>query len=501
MKNLKKIIIYFFFVTANLIFNIPTAASTDQFPKLRKLEKEGVQISALVVRLSDKKIIAELNPDKRLSPASTSKLILAAKALETWGSNKTFTSQIYMRGHLENGVLNGDLIFYGAGDPSLTNEKIWFLASDVYRYGIKKVTGKLIVNNSFFGKIKEDGNRNAGKARSRNAYDAPLSSSAINFSVLAIVVNPAQKVGQSAIIALEPYAMENIKINGKIITTKENKNAQISVARSSNKGIDTFTISGSIPINSTAQRIYRSVSNPDFYAGETLKAFIKSSGVNISGKIVIESQSLLKNDRLIAEVDGFPLDWQLKGLFQVSNNFIADMLALNLLNDASPKNKGNLEESGKLLENYANIAVKESPWGEIINKNLPIVMESGSGLTPNNRLSARDIISVLDRMYFNGREFPAFLAALPIPGDEGTLKKRFQTSSEKFLQGRLRAKTGTLSEPVNVNALGGYSRLQNGEWISFAIIANGIKSKPQIEIKNLREAIDSDLARVLPPEL
>ncbi|BBH51901.1 D-alanyl-D-alanine carboxypeptidase/D-alanyl-D-alanine endopeptidase [Fluviispira sanaruensis] len=498
---MKKIIFIFVLTLVDVFYFKQIYAIDPTFPQLSKLEKEGVQISAMVMRLNNKDIIAEMNPDKRLSPASTSKLILAAQALETWGSNKTFKSQIYMRGQLQNGVLNGDLIFYGSGDPSFTNEKIWFLATDVYRYGIKKVTGNLIINNSIFGLIKEDQNRSSGKVKSRNAYDSPLSSAAINFSVLALVVNPAQKIGQAASISIEPFPMDNVKIIGKVITEKENSAPQISVSRSSSNGKDIFTISGSIPFGNTTKRIYRSISNAEIYAGETLKAFIKSSGVQLNGKIAIESKPISKNDVLIAEVEGFPLDWQLKGLFQVSNNFIADMLTLNLLNENASQGKGNLVEGGKILENYVRNAYKDSPWGEIKNNNSPIVMESGSGLTPNNRLSARDIICVLDRMYFNGRDFPAFLSALPIPGDEGTLKKRFQTSSEKFLQERLRAKTGTLSEPVSVNALGGYSRLRNGEWVAFAIIANGTKSKPQIEIKHLRDAIDSDLARVLPSEL
>ena len=88
------------------VFVINTAFSQNNtFINLKKLEKDGNQISALVVRLSDARVIAELNPDKRLSPASVSKLILASNALETWGSNKTFTSKVFMRGTLNKDIL------------------------------------------------------------------------------------------------------------------------------------------------------------------------------------------------------------------------------------------------------------------------------------------------------------------------------------------------------------------------------------------------------------
>jgi serine-type D-Ala-D-Ala carboxypeptidase/endopeptidase (penicillin-binding protein 4) len=488
-------------ILSSIYVYFPIYSQDNSLPSLKNLEKEGNQVSAMVIRLSDAKIITELNPDKRLSPASVSKLVLASNALDTWGSDKTFTTKVYMRGTLNKETLNGDIIFYGMGDPSLTNEKLWFLSTDVARNGIKKITGKIIVNNSFYGKVTEDENRNAGKARSQNAYDSPLSSSAVNFSVLAIVVNPGQKEGLPAKISIEPYSLSNVKVIGSVTTSKANSSPQLSVSRTSRNGKDTFTVSGNIALGNTAARVYRSVSDPDTYAGETFNAFLQSAGIETSGAIEVESTPLQKKDSIVAQVEGFPLDWQLRGLFQVSNNFIGDMLTLNLLNETNPKNKGDLKEGGKLLQKYLENLIKNSPWNTRKNQSSPMILESGSGLTPNNRLSARDIISVLDQMYFNGREFPAYLAALPITGDEGTLKKRFSSSSEKHLRGRLRAKTGTLSEPVHVSALGGYSRLRNGDWVSFAIIVNGMKSKPQIDLKNIRDAIDSDLAKVLPSEL
>jgi serine-type D-Ala-D-Ala carboxypeptidase/endopeptidase (penicillin-binding protein 4) len=500
-QNLIKKISYLIQILGSFITSFSANGQYNDFQSLKNLESEGNQVSAMILRLSDGKVITELNPDKRLSPASISKLVIASQALDKWGPNKTFTTKVLMRGKLNKETLNGDIIFYGVGDPSLTNEKLWFLSTDVARYGIKKITGKVIVNNSFYGKVTQDENRNAGKTKSQNAYDSPLSSSSVNFSVLAIVVCPGQKEGLPAKISIEPYPLSSVKVTGSVTTSKMNSPSQLSVSRLTQNGKDTFTVSGNIALNKTAERIYRSVSNPDTYTGETFNAFLKSAGIETSGLIKVESTPLEKKDSIIAQVEGFPIDWQLRGLFQVSNNFIGDMLTLNLLNETNPKNTGDLKEGGKLLQKYLENLIKNSPWNSEGKKNSPIILESGSGLTPNNRLSARDIISVLDQMYFNGRGFPAYLAALPIAGDEGTLKKRFLSPQEKHFLGRLRAKTGTLTEPVHVSALGGYSRLRNGDWVSFAIIVNGIISKPQINLKNIRDAIDSDLAKVLPSEL
>jgi D-alanyl-D-alanine carboxypeptidase/D-alanyl-D-alanine-endopeptidase (penicillin-binding protein 4) len=170
--------------------------------------------------------------------------------------------------------------------------------------------------------------------------------------------------------------------------------------RISKNGKDIYSVSGNIPLKSTAERIYRSVSNADIYAGETLNAYLQSAGIETSGLIEIESKALNKNDISIASINGYPIEWQLKGLFEVSNNYTADMLTLNLLNDTNPKNKGDLKEGGAFLEKYMKNILKNSVWNTSKNVNSPIILESGSGLTPNNRLSARDIISVLDHIYF-----------------------------------------------------------------------------------------------------
>lgn len=459
---------------------------------LEQLQKNGIRVSALVVNLNSKKIIAKISPDDRLSPASVSKLVIGAQALKTWGSQKTFQSELFMRGNINGNTLNGDLIFFGGGDPYLTNEKLWFLTTDVARLGIKKITGKIIVNKSLFGDIQEDENRKSGHLQSHNAYDAPLSSAAVNFSVLALVVSPAKNSGEFAHVALEPYSIPSVKINNSVTTTATGE-TKISVSRTTKNGIDTYSVSGSISLHSQIVRVYRSVSNPNQYAGEVMNAFLNHAGVQTSGTIQIENEPLKISDKLLTSVQSFPLQWQLRGLFEMSNNFIADMLTLNLgLENKLSKKTNFLENSAKNLENF----IKSMTTNKILSKN-PLVLHSGSGLTPENRLSASDVVALLANMYTDSKLFPEFLSALAVPGAEGTLKHRFKTSSQWEKALMLRAKTGTLSEPFDVVSLAGYSRDQKGDWIAFAFITNGSAKNTFSSMENIRESIDSDLTKIL----
>jgi len=473
--------------------------SVRAFGELRALSAKGAAVTAFAVNLRTGQVIGEFNPDDRMTPASVSKVVLAAAALERFGSEHTIESRFYATGPVKNGVLKGDLLFEGAGDPSLTNEKLWFLTTDVARAGIRKVEGQLVVNTSRFGAIEPDLDRKLAARRSRHAYDSPLSAAAVNFSVMGIVVSPGELPGSRAHLALEPYNLDTTKIQGSV-QTHNGELSRVAVTRTRAGDHDVFTASGHVGQMSWPTRVYRSVSDADQYSGAVLKAFLEREGIRFARGIRVERVPRADMGRPVASVEGFPMGYQMLGLFKVSNNFIADMLTIQLDLNEKKTSGATLEGGAAQLESYvagvlnsAQAPYKSSPAG--------VSMLSGSGLTHENRLSARDVVAVLQRMYANAREFPSFLNALPVPGAEGTIKKRFQTEQTKHLRDRLRAKTGTLSEPHDAVGLAGYSRLKDGDWVAFCAIANGTPRRPNIGIEQAREAIDEDLGQLLPPEL
>lgn len=470
------------------------------FSRLRSLEARGAKASGLVMRLRDGKVLASLHDGQRLTPASVSKLILAAAALEKWGSDHTFVTKFHVMGPRKNGVLSGDLILEGAGDPYLTNEKLWFLATDVARMGVRQVEGNLVLNTSLFGTIEPDSNRLAGARNSTHAYDSPLSAAAVNFSVLAVVAGPGAAPGLPGPLALEPYPLDTVSLSGFVSTVASGR-AKVSVSRhSSGNGQDRLAAAGQIPMGSLPVRVYRSVSDANAYTGAVLRAFLAKAGVVVKGGVKVERTPVTRAARPLASVESFPLDWQIRGLFKVSNNFIGDMLTIGLDVDDSQSRGATLSGGASKLETYMQRTLLEAP-GFLGKSEGTLVLESGSGLTPENRLSAKDVVAVLARMYNNAREFPSFLAALPIPGSEGTVKKRFAAPEALHLKDRLRAKTGTLTEPRDAVALGGYSRLKDGDWVAFAVLVNGTERNPSLGVEGVRELIDQELAGILPPEM
>lgn len=479
--------------------SVGVAQPKSGFAGLQKLSANGALTTGFAVNLRTGEVIGEFNPDARVTPASVSKVVLAAAALERFGSEYSIESRFYATGPVKNGVLKGDLLFEGAGDPSLTNEKLWFLTTDVARAGIRRVEGQLVVNTARFGRIEPDIDRKLAARRSRHAYDSPLSAAAVNFSVMGVVVSPGEVPGARAHLALEPYDLDTTKVQGSV-KTQPGELSRVAVTRTRNGLQDVFTASGHVGQMAWPTRIYRSVSDADQYAGAVLKAFLEKEGIQVPRGIRIERTPRKELGRPLASVEGFPMAWQMMGLFKVSNNFIADMMTIQLDFDEKKQFGATLEGGAEKLENYVAQVLQKAPAPYRSNPQ-GVVMLSGSGLTHENKLSARDVVAVLHKMYLNSREFPAFLSALPVPGAEGTVKKRFQTEQNKHLRDRLRAKTGTLSEPHDAIGLAGYSRLKDGDWVAFCAMVNGSAKNPNVGIELARETIDEDLGRLLPPEM
>ncbi len=129
------------------------AHAASLLPSLQALAAHGTRVSALVVRLSDRKTLAELKPDLALTPASTSKLYVAASALRQWGADYRFTTRLLGTGPVRNGILRGNLVFAGGGDPALTTPQLFVLTRRLAARGIRRVTGQLIIDAGYFGRI------------------------------------------------------------------------------------------------------------------------------------------------------------------------------------------------------------------------------------------------------------------------------------------------------------------------------------------------------------
>lgn len=451
--------------------SLPALAAPAGLQPLRDLVARGARVSALVVRLADGKTLASLNEREPLTPASVSKLYVAAAVLDRWGPDYRFTTRLLGTGPVSDGVLHGDLVFAGAGDPALTSEQLFILTRRLAERHIRRVTGKLVVDAGYFGPIAcRTRDRCAARQRSHNAYDALLSSAAVNFATAELVVTPAATPGTRAAVEIAPVPVPGIAIVNAVKTGPPGSGWSVSIQRRTRNGHDVFVANGQAPAGADPRRYWRALGHPDRAAAGLLQALLEQAGVRIDGGVRIVHSGTTGGTPL-AEIHGQPVWLQLRRMLTWSNNFMADTFTLDLLR-ATRAPPLHLAAGGALLTRAGRRLEKSSGlWDK---KHPPrLALESGSGLTTGSHASARDLVALLSAMYRRPGLFPSFLGALTVP--DYTPVDMLKDPGDDAWMHDIAAKTGSLDEPHSVFALAGYARLADGGWAAFAVLVNGSK--------------------------
>lgn len=467
-------------------------AAAEPLSRLHALAAQGAAVSARVIDLRDGRTLAELHGGKALTPASVSKLYVAAAALRRWGADYRFKTRILRRGEISHGALHGDLILVGAGDPGFTNAQMWTLAQRVRASGISKIEGAIVVDQSLFGRVPcATTDRCSALKVSRDAYNAPLSSAGFDYNNACLRVSPGAHAGEPARLSVEPFDLPMFGIRGGVKTLSAGKGTSVGVLRRTDHARDWFYVSGGIAADAAPRCYYRSVSYPARYAGQALRAFLRESGVSVHDVGVRVESRAQSGGVPLAEVEGTPLGEQLRGMLIYSNNYMADLLALGLAgkDDAPPLT---LQKAGVWLTQFARKTDADSPWhGARVGRPL---LASGSGLTVDSRISADDLVALLSTVYDRYGDFPAFLGALTVPDQTPVAMLK---GGSKAWETQVAAKTGSLSDPVSVFALAGYLRLPDGDWGAFAVLINGTKRYPHIGLDRTVHAVRGDLEAIL----
>ncbi len=443
---------------ALLPLSFPALARANTPKKL--FDGEGSE-SIQIVRLSDGKTIFESSPKKQLIPASVTKVLTSAAALHYFKPAATLKTKFFINGSPPAGKISSALYVRGDGDPMLVNEKLWQFAADLKNMGIQSFDGDLIIDNSLFDSEERDASRADREKASDRAYDAPVTAFGINFNTLPIVIAPGDKAGESARVSFDPYPLPGVELRNRAKTALGNDN-QLSALRSTQDGDSAITVNGAIGIQNSPAKVYRSMGDPLLENGEQLRAFLANEGIRIKGKV--KAGTVPDKARLLYTIESYDMAYIVHGLNHFSNNYIADSLVKRLgsLQKNEARGSGTLANGVQAIESFLKNEVGIRDRFEIHN---------GSGLDHNNSFSAEQIVKVLVYMQKRMDLFPEYLASFPASGWSGTLKKRFKGAD--MMDGMVRAKTGTLTQPVAVSTLAGYMGHPKHGMLAFAILNNG----------------------------
>ena len=409
--------------------------------------------------------VISFNGSDLFVPASLSKIPTALAFLDQFSMDKYFHTWVYKTGNISEGVLKGDLYLKGGGDPSFVNESMMMLISQLKRSDIKKIDGRIYVDESYFDQDYYSSGRQ--KRRVDRAYDAPVSALSFNWNSISIYVRPGKARGHKAKVYVDP-PVPFVKIINKATTTSSSK-TKLKVDRKLKGQSVEIIVSGEISKSKDEKAFFKSVGDAALWAGYNFKYFLNQLGVEYTGDI--EKKVVPKTAEMIVEYDGWRMDRIVSAMSKFSNNFVAEMITkqLGIKNNAP----GNIDDGLEKIVQF----LKKKGWKD---KNYEFV--NPSGFTRENKMRAEDLGNLLYTSLNDFRVSPEFLSALPISGTDGTLKKRMR----QVMKEKVRAKTGYLTGVVS---LAGYLEPRGGGTpITFVFFYNG-PYKNDWEVKALFDRI------------
>ena len=451
---------------------------------LAQLAGSGAEVSAAAFDLDANRMLDGLQADTRLTPASLTKVVTAAAALEKWPPDMVFHTRLLGDGEIVAGELRGDLLLVGAGDPSLDDQSFWSLAAQLRGAGITHVRGRLVVVPAPFGAVGcETRDRCEAVQHSDRSYNAPLGAVGVDYGNWCVQVRPG---APGTVAALQGCAVQQLPIGleGSIRTVGSAGRQTFWIERVTDARGDHLRVGGDIPAG-PPQQVYRSMSDPARGAGLLLKEMLREFAVPVQGEVLVRTDAPPAAAQALAVVEGLSLAEQLARMMRYSNNYIADVLTLDLAADHSGAAPAQLSDAAAVVADF--LAALEVP----ASARAPLL--SGSGLTPENRLSANDLVRVLAHAYRDTRRFPAYYAGFNVPRDApfGFLRD----GSEAWLD-RVAVKTGSMEVPHSVLGVAGYLRKRDGGWIAFAALVNG-GARPQVPLREALQAARSDVDDLL----
>jgi serine-type D-Ala-D-Ala carboxypeptidase/endopeptidase (penicillin-binding protein 4) len=398
----------------------------------------------------------ELNPRTLLVPASTAKLLSAATAIDTVGWNYRFETMLETNGSVVDGVLRGDLVVVGSGDPSIGGrggEDLTAWIGALKALGVHDVQGRVIGDDD----LLEEPRPAFSWAWDDLATSGALYG-ALNFEEnrMTVTVTPATMPGESPTVGVDAIAMERPLIN-RVVTSERNSGQLIWSEQ--RPGEPALTIAGTIPAAAVPAKLTVAVGNPTLWFARALRYRLIEAGISVSGEAADVDDLSAPVDRSAMTVlyihRSRPLADLISPLFKDSINLYGEAVFRLNAPRAMPTNDAAIEHVGQKL----------AAWGMPSDAQQVV---DGSGLSRRDVIAPDTLVNIMQRMYDADPAAP-WMVALPLAGVDGTLLNRMRaTAAEK----NVRAKTGSMS---NVRSLAGYVTTRDGEHLAFAILLNNFE--------------------------
>jgi D-alanyl-D-alanine carboxypeptidase/D-alanyl-D-alanine-endopeptidase (penicillin-binding protein 4) len=297
----------------------------------------GGQDAVLVID-GDGRELVSVNADIPLVPASTLKLLTSLVALHHLGPDYRFPTECYL-------TPGNQLLIKGYGDPLLVSEEVTAICRALAEQ-LSTVNG-ILVDDSYFATPVII----PGVGASREPYDAGNGALSVNFNTVAFRRQAGRIVSDEPQTPLLPLALPAIHASR--------------------------LAAGRISLPSSHNLAAR-------YAGELFRHFLAAAGVACRGELRVATVTPGRDRLVLRRLSAYPLSEVLARLLAHSNNFIANQLLL-AVGAAARGAPATLDKGLAAAREYADSSLQLGP----------LSLAEGSGISRDNRLTARQLMRLL----------------------------------------------------------------------------------------------------------
>jgi D-alanyl-D-alanine carboxypeptidase/D-alanyl-D-alanine-endopeptidase (penicillin-binding protein 4) len=429
---------------------------------------EGAIWGVKAVSLDSGVVLFEHNPHKLLSPASNAKLYTVALGLDRLGTEHRIRTSLYAAARPNSeGVLDGDLVVYGRGDPTFNARYHGSMANAMQplvaaltNAGVKVIRGALVGDKSFLRGPEFGSGWTWDDAL--EYYGAEVSSLTVSDNYSDMTIEPGAAVGEPAKIRLKPPTTCLI-LSNRTETVAAGERRTVRVFRPIDQNV--VYVTGRMPLGEPAFAAEATFPEPAAVFLEFFRQELSRAGVSIQGtnevrdwmSAMAEHSPALSNLVEVAFVESPPMGVIAREIQKPSQNLYTDLLLAYVGEQQRGTQTGTSEDLGisELNRFLRKAGIKANE----------VAFEEGSGLSRNNVCTANATATLLAYMARHPAS-KAYEDALPVAGVDGTLRSRMKNTPAA---GKLKAKTGTLRW---ANSLSGYVTSAAGERLAFAIMLN-----------------------------
>src|SRR6266403_3498269 len=423
----------------------------------------------LIIDAETGETLYELNADKYFVPASNMKLFTTALALAKLGPDYRFHTTLETRGTVSPaGVLAGDLILVGRGDPNLSNRKFPYnlkeefdgapekvlaeLADALVAKGVREVAGDVVGDDSYFP--REPYPNGCEIDDMVWEYGAAVSAIVVSDNPVTLTLTAGESAGAPVQAVIAPSTPDFI-VQNDIVTSAAEVKPALTLTREPNSKI--VVIRGTMPAHSAPRKLVLAIHDPAEHAEAMLTRVLVERGVKVSGvsRSVHVAEPVGAAPRaVLAEHVSVPLGDSVKLVNKISQNLHTEMLLR-----AAARNTAVWNTPEDLMKFPADFyAAAGIAPGDVMQTD-------GSGLSRHDLVTPRAIVALLK--YAQDQPwFAQYYASLPVAGVDGTLETVMKNTASA---GHIHAKTGSVE---HVRARSGFAETPGGRKLIFSFLSN-----------------------------